>query len=197
MRRRGFTRTLVLGAGLLLLCVRTEAAERQVRPFAGVTFGGAAPIDFENAAGKPHPAIGVAAVFLGELFGVDIDVADVPGFLQAGDKNLVLNSSVTTVCGNVVIAAPHRLTEYTLRPYIVAGGGLMRITETTSLSASDLSSVVPTFDLGVGAVAFVTSRAGVSWDVRRFQSFRDESLPTGFGDHLSYWRATMAAVFRY
>ena len=197
MRRHSFARTLVLATGLLLLCVRANAADRQVRPFAGVTFGGATPIDFENAAGKPHPAIGVGAVFLGELFGVDIDVADVPGFLQSGDKNLVLNSRVTTVCGNVVIAAPHRLTEYTLRPYIIAGGGLMRVTETTSLSASDLSSVVPTFDLGVGAVAFVTSRAGVSWDVRRFQSFRDTSLQTGFAEHLTFWRATMAAVIRY
>lgn len=197
MRRHSFARTLVLATGLLLLCVRANAADRQVRPFAGVTFGGATPIDFENAAGKPHPAIGVGAVFLGELFGVDIDVADVPGFLQSGDKNLVLNSRVTTVCGNVVFAAPHRLTEYTLRPYIIAGGGLMRVTETTSLSASDLSSVVPTFDLGVGAVAFVTSRAGVSWDVRRFQSFRDTSLQTGFAEHLTFWRATMAAVIRY
>ena len=197
MRQHSLARTLVLATGLLLLCVRANAADRQVRPFAGVTFGGATPIDFENAAGKPHPAIGVVAVFLGELFGVDIDVADVPGFLQAGDKNLVLNSRVTTVCGNVVIAAPHRLTEYTLRPYIIAGGGLMRVTETTSLSASDLSSVVPTFDLGVGAVAFVTSRAGVSWDVRRFQSFRDTSLQTGFAEHLTFWRATMAAVIRY
>jgi hypothetical protein len=197
MRQHSLARTLVLATGLLLLCVRANAADRQVRPFAGVTFGGATPIDFENAAGKPHPAIGVGAVFLGELFGVDIDVADVPGFLQSGDKNLVLNSRVTTVCGNVVIAAPHRLTEYTLRPYIIAGGGLMRVTETTSLSASDLSSVVPTFDLGVGAVAFVTSRAGVSWDVRRFQSFRDTSLQTGFAEHLTFWRATMAAVIRY
>ena len=197
MRQHSLARTLVLATGLLLLCVRANAADRQVRPFAGVTFGGATPIDFENAAGKPHPAIGVGAVFLGELFGVDIDVADVPGFLQSGDKNLVLNSRVTTVCGNVVFAAPHRLTEYTLRPYIIAGGGLMRVTETTSLSASDLSSVVPTFDLGVGAVAFVTSRAGVSWDVRRFQSFRDTSLQTGFAEHLTFWRATMAAVIRY
>jgi hypothetical protein len=198
MKRRGPTRTLVLAAGLVLLCVRANAADRQIRPFAGVTFGGATPFaDLEVAAGKPHPAIGIGAVFLGELLGADLEVADVPGFLQSGGKNLVLGSRVTTVCGSVVLAAPHRLTEYTLRPYIVAGGGLMRISETTSLGAADVLSVVPTFDLGVGAVAFVTSRAGVSWDVRRFQSFHDASLPTGFGDHLTFWRATMAAVIRY
>ena len=47
-------------------------------------------------------------------------------------------------------------------------------------------------------VAFVTNNAGVSWDVRRFQSFRDEKVRTGFGEgHLSFWRATMAVVIRY
>jgi hypothetical protein len=192
-------RTLVLASGLLLLCVRTEAADRQIRGFAGATFGGTTPfVDLEDAAGKLHPTIG-AAVFLGELFGVDVDVADVPGFMEADDKHLVLHSRVTTICGNFVLAAPRRLTEYSLRPYLVAGGGLMRARRITSLSVFDVSSVTPAFDLGVGAVAFVTTRTGVSWDVRRFQSFSDSSeRSTGFdGEHLSFWRATMAVVFRY
>ena len=191
-------RMLVLGAALLLLCVRTEAADRQIRPFAGATFGGTTPfVDFEDAASKLHPAIGVDAVFLGEMFGVDIDVADVPGFMEA-DNQLVVHSRVTTLCGNVVIAAPRRLAEYSLRPYVVAGGGLMRARRITSFNVFDVSSVTPAFDVGVGAVAFVTNKTGVAWDVRRFQSFSDSSERTaGADDHLSFWRATMAVVFRY
>jgi len=192
-------RILVLASGLLLLCVRTEAADRQIRGFAGATFGGTTPfVDLEDAAGKLHPTIGASAVFLGELFGVDIDVADVPGFMEADDKHLVLHSRVTTVCGNFVLAAPRRLAEYSLRPYFVAGGGLMRARRITSFNVFDVSSVTPAFDLGVGAVAFVTNKTGVSWDVRRFQSFSDSSERTGgVDDHLSFWRATMAVVFRY
>jgi len=200
MRGRDVARRLVvLAAGVLLMSGHAAAADRQIRAFAGVTFGGATPfLDLEAAAGKPHPAIGVDAMFLGELFGADLDLADVPGFLEAGDRNLVLNSRVTTLCGNVVLAAPHRLTEYFVRPYIVAGGGLMRVHESTSLSVFDVSTITPAFDLGVGAVAFVTNRAGVSWDVRRFQTFSDEAERTGFGgDHLSFWRATMSLVIRY
>jgi hypothetical protein len=138
-------------------------------------------------------------VFLGELFGVDVDVSDVPGFMEADDKHLVLHSRVTTLCGNVVLAAPHRLTEYSLRPYFVAGGGLMRARRITSLSVSDVSAVYPAFDLGVGAVAFVTPFTGVAWDVRRFQSFNDSAeRSSGFdGEHLTFWRATMALVIRY
>src|SRR4029079_844306 len=104
-----------------------------------------------------------------ELFGADIDVADVPGFLEAGDKHLVLHSRVTTICGNVVLAAPRRLTEYSLRPYVVAGGGMMRIRETTSLGVFDVSTVTPAFDVGVGAVAFVTNPPDGSWAAPRFK----------------------------
>jgi hypothetical protein len=72
------------------------------------------------------------------------------------------------------------------------------VRSTTSLNASDVASTTPAFDVGVGAVAFVTSRTGVSWDVRRFQSFHDDDERTGFdGAHLTYWRATMAVVIRY
>jgi hypothetical protein len=197
-RRRSTRRTLGLAAGLLLLSTRANAAERQLRPFVGATFAGATPsFNPEEAAGKLHPAIGVSTVLLGELFGGEIDVADVPGFLESGDKHLVLHSRVTTVCANVVLAAPHRLTEYSLRPYVVAGGGMMRIRETTSLGVFDVSTLTPAFDVGIGAVAFVTNRAGVSWDVRRFQSFHDDEVQTVGDGHLSFWRATMAVVLRY
>ena len=189
----------VLAASLWLMSGRADAADRQIRPFGGATFGGATPfLDLEDAAGKVHPTLGVGAMFLGELFGAEVDVADVPGFLESGDKHLVNYSRVTTACGNVVLAAPHRLTEYSVRPYLVAGGGLMRVRETTALSVFDVSSITPAFDVGLGAVAFVTNRAGVSWDVRRFQSFSDEAERTGFGgEHLSFWRATMSLVIRY
>jgi outer membrane protein with beta-barrel domain len=198
MTARMAARFFVTAAVLLLACGRAGASDRQLRPYVGATFGGSTPfVDLESAAGNVHPAIGIDAMFLGELFGVDIDVADVPGFLESGDLHLVLHSRVTTVCGNVVVAAPRRLTEYSLRPYFVAGGGLMRVRETTSLGVFDVSNVTAAFDLGVGVVAFVTNRAGVSWDVRRFQSVYDADERTGYGDHLSFWRATMAVVIRY
>ena len=193
--------TLVLAAGLLLLCVPANAADRQVRPFFGATFGGGGTfVDPEEAIGKPNPAIGVSAVFLSELFGAEFEVADAPGFFGPGDKHLVIHSRVTTISGNVIVAAPRRWTEYWLRPYIVGGGGLMRVRTTTSFNVFDVSRVIPEVDLGVGVVAFLTNRVGVSWDLRRFQSIGSDSTEVGVslgGESLSYWRATMAAVIRY
>ena len=206
MRMRGGAapRTLVLASGLVLMSARTFAADRQIRPFIGATFGGGTTfVDPEDAAGKANPAIGVSAVFLGDVFGAEVDVADAPGFFQSGDKHLVLNSRVTTISGNVVVAAPHRLTEYTLRPYFVGGAGLMRVRRTTASGVFDISSVIPQLNAGVGAVAFLTNRVGVCWDVRRFQSVGSRTSSVGLSfaqsgeEHLSFWRADMAVVIRY
>jgi hypothetical protein len=199
-------RTLILVSGLVLLSVRTFAADRQIRPFVGATFGGGTtffdPEKPDNPAGGANPAIGVSAVFLGEVFGAEVDVADAPGFFD-GDKHLVLGSRVTTISGNVVVAAPHRLTEYSLRPYLVGGAGLMRVRRSTASGVFDISSVMPQLDAGGGVVAFLTNRVGVCWDIRRFQSVGGKTSDVGLSfeqsgeEQLSFWRASMAVVIRY
>ena len=192
--------TLVLVTGLLLLSARIDAADRQIRPFMGATFGGGTTfVDPENAIGDPNLAIGVGALFLGEVFGTEVEVADAPGFFES-NKNLVRGSRVTTINGNFVLAAPRRLTEYSLRPYLVGGGGLMRVRTTTLFSVFDVSSIVPAFDVGAGVVGFLTNRVGVCWDVRRFQSIGSNTDTAGlsFGkEDLSFWRATMGVAIRY
>jgi hypothetical protein len=201
MRVRGAARsTVVLVAGLLLVSARADAADRQIRPFIGATFGGGTTFVPNDGVGKPNLAIGASAVFLGEVFGAEVDVADAPGFFEPDDKHLVFGSRVTTISGNVVVAAPHRLTEYSLRPYFVGGAGLMRVRTTTQFNVFDVSSVIPMLDVGVGAVGFLTNQFGVSWDLRRFQSVgsNTESGGLSFGpEHLSFWRATMAVAIRY
>src|SRR5438105_918884 len=94
-------------------------AEGQIKPFIGATFaGGTTFIDPEHAVGKPNPAVGATVMLLGEVLGVEVDLAYAPGFFQTGQHNplLVLSSSVTTLSGDVVIALPRRLAQYSLRP---------------------------------------------------------------------------------
>ena len=200
-RRRG-TCTLVLAAGFLLMCARSDGADRQLRPFVGATFGGDTTfaLDADTTSGGSTPAIGVSAVFLGELLGVEVDVFNGPGFFGT-NGDLVKSSRVTTFTGNVIVAAPHRATEYSLRPYMVGGVGLMNVRRTTTFNVFDISTVLPTIDVGGGALAFVTSRVGVSGDVRRFQTVGDnpssEGLTTNGEQHVSFWRAAVAVVIRY
>jgi hypothetical protein len=202
MRFRGAARrALVLVAGLLLMSARTYAEDRQIRPFIGATFGGATTfVDLEHVVGGANLAIGASAVFLGEVFGAEVEVADAPGFFESGHNSLVRGSRVTTISGNVVVAAPHRMTEYSLRPYFVGGGGLMRVRTTTAQNVFDVSTVMPVLDVGVGVVGFLTNRTGICWELRRFQSVGGNTSDVGvsFGDeHLSFWRATMAVAIRY
>ena len=111
-----------------------------------------------------------------------------PGFFESDSSALVRGSRVTTVTGNFVVAAPHRMTEYSLRPYVVGGGGLMRVRTTTSLNVFDVSSFLPAFDVGVGVVGFLTNRVGVCWDVRRFQNIGGNANTAG----LSFGRRTIS-----
>ena len=102
----------VLSAGVLLLSsTPASAAERQARGFIGATFAGTTTIvDPEDAATRPSISLGGSLVFLGEIFGAEGEVSDGPGFFEAGSRNLVNYSRMTTFTGNVVIAAPQRLT---------------------------------------------------------------------------------------
>jgi hypothetical protein len=201
MKSTGATRaSVLLMAGFLLMSRSAYAGDRQLRPFIGGTFNAGTtffkPVD---TIGK-NLVVGGSAVFLGEMFGVEVDVGDVPGFFESDESPLVLGSRVTTLTGNVVIAAPHRMTEYSLRPYIVGGAGLMRIRTSSSLSIFDVSTILPSFDVGAGVVGFLTNRAGICWEIRRFQNIGGKANNGGlsFGpEDLSFWRATMALAIRY
>ncbi len=202
MRVGGAARSrVVLVTGLLLMSARTDAEDRQIRGFIGATFGaGTTLLDFGRVTGKANLAIGASAVFLGEMFGTEIEIADAPGFFDSDNNALLRGSRVTTFSGNVIVAAPRRMTEYSLRPYVVGGGGLMRVRQTTLYNVFDVSSITPMLDVGVGVVGFLTNRTGVCWELRRFQSVGGDTGSVGlsWGDeHLSFWRATMAVAIRY
>lgn len=192
-------RIAVLALTLLLMRPAPARAEWQLRPFLGVTFGGSTTFfDLEQAADDPNVVIGFNSVLLGELIGIDADVGYAPGFFQSGGQHLVTRSSATTLTGNVVIALPRRLTEFTLRPYFVGGAGFMvaRINDTSKVLG--VTSTLPAVDLGGGVTGFLTDRIGVSWDVRHFRSYGGKARGLSIGrEQLSFWRANMALVFRY
>ena len=176
------------------------SAEWQLKPFLGITFGGDTSfLDLEGAAGHTKGAVGVSGVLLGDLVGVEGDFGATPGFFQTDDR-LVVRSSVRTLTGNAVITLPRRLTEYTLRPYFVAGGGLMRVNIEDFFSALPVSSTLPAMDVGAGVTGFLMGRIGVNWDVRYFRSVggTDEGRGISFGsEQLSFWRANMGLAIRY
>jgi hypothetical protein len=190
----------VLLVALLPLFARPAAAEWQVKPFAALTFdGGTTFVDLEKAAPRPHRMIGVTGVLIGEVLGLDVDLGHASGFFHWGDQNLLLDSGITTLTGDVIVAMPHRMTEYSLRPYFVAGMGMMRVRIDGRFGALRVASTRPAMDFGGGLTGFLTKRVGLSWEVRRFSTLGDNLLQGASfgGEHLSFWRANMSVAVRY
>jgi hypothetical protein len=205
-------RTRWLALALWLLSPTPAAADWQVRPFIGFTFGGATTfVDPEKAIETQNAVIGVSGGWLGEIFGLEADFGRAPGFFQTGETPAisaaaglsdphVLTSAVTTLTGNVVIALPARLAGYGLRPYFSGGVGLMHIDTVGQLQIVDLHRTLPTLSLGGGVTGFLTNRIGLNWDVRRLNTLRGEGETMGNSlgrEQLSFWRATMAVALRY
>jgi hypothetical protein len=186
---------------------RQAAAEFQLKPFLGATFGGDSTFLFvgpNTLAPNPnntHLAYGVSALFIGEIFGVEVDFGHTPGFFQSSNTLAgvdIVDSGVYTLTGNVVVAMPRHLTQYTLRPYIVGGAGLMHVAFDTTQNVIQVSEPFQAMDLGAGVTGFVTHRIGLSWDVRYFRSI-EKTIQNGVsfgGERLSFWRANMSVAIR-
>lgn len=191
-------------AALIFVCApRPVSAEWQLKPFIAGTYGGDTTFLFVRQSDNyGHVGLGVSGMWLGEIFGGEVDFGHTPNFFQGSDPvaALVVDSGVTTVTGNVVVAMPKRLAQYTLRPYIVGGAGLMHIRyDTGTILQLQTLSNLKAMDLGAGVTGFLTRRLGVSWDVRYFRSI-DRTREAGSSidsERLSFWRLNMALAIRF
>lgn len=212
--------TLQAAVGLavaLLVAVPVSArAEWHFKPFLGFSFEPSTTLegDIEHAAGLTLPPdveskasnviFGAGVVLLGDVFGVEGEWTQAPGFFQTRDQDLVTSSGVQTFTGSLVIAMPRRIAQYSLRPYFVAGAGLMRLRSAPRLTAAiPIEDTLAAIDVGGGATGFFNERVGVGWDLRYLRSIGGEVTgdpiitTDGLAKQLSFWRANMALVLRY
>jgi hypothetical protein len=188
---------------LLVAAPATARAEWQVRPFFGFTFGGSTTfVDPDTAIDNENVVIGASAGWLGEVLGFEGDFGRAPGFFETEEspEQLVVESAVTTLTGNVVIALPRHMAGYGLRPYFSGGAGLMHVDLLGKNGGFRTNRTLPTLSLGGGVTGFISNRVGLNWDIRRLSTFRGEgeTLGNSLGEEqLSFWRATMAVALRY
>ena len=196
-------RCALAAAAFIYICTPLRAsAEWQLKPFVAGTYGGDTTYTLVRQSDNyGHVAFGVTGMWLGEVFGVEGDWGHTPQFFNGPEAPLVTDSGVTTVTGNVVVAIPRTLAQYTLRPYVVGGAGLMHIRYDTGLNLQttlQTLSNLQAMDLGAGVTGFLTKHLGVSWDVRYFRSIdRTREQGSSFeSEHLSFWRLNMALAIR-
>lgn len=188
-----------LGAALVMPAA--ARAELQVKPFIGLSFAASTTlVDPNSGQDQRHMAVGISAVYLGEVFGVEAEVSQVPGFFQRGGLGLIVRGGVTTFTGSVIVALPRRMSEYSLRPYVVAGYGLLHAgTDSAFQGVFDVTSNMGALTLGGGATGFLRPRFGLGWDLRYFRRVNGGPNEAGvaFGTpQLSFWRAYMSIVVR-
>jgi hypothetical protein len=184
----------------------SASADLYFSPFIALKFGGETTLlDVDAVAGSNDAADkakkvtwGGGVMWLGSgVLGVEGEVALIPGYFQR-DPSRVLSSRVTTLLGNVVLAAPLRLTGESLRPYVSAGWGLMRATSNIDPELGlAYSRNLSAFNLGGGVIGMLSRRTGLRWDLRYLRGIgsREGDTLTG-GARLTYWRASMGLVIR-
>jgi hypothetical protein len=178
------------------------AQDLLVIPYLGFTFGGGSALfaDLEQGATETASALGASVSLVGEgLLGLEGDIAYVPGFFERGDREIVVPGSfVTSLTGSIILTLPLSVTRESLRPYVLAGGGLMRAEARDIQSVFPIRSTMPAVVFGGGAVGFLSNSVGVRFDLRYLRSLGEgDDLIAGTGARVRFWRGSIGLVLRY
>jgi hypothetical protein len=206
------SRALAVACACLLAAPATASAEWHITPMIGLTFAGKTTIvDPDEGTGKRHPNIsGSVALIGGGILGVEGIVSLTPGFFQSGDDSplfqpggespLVEDSRVITLMGNVMIAAPRRWTEYSLRPFVSGGVGWIGVSKRETVDVFPTNLNLFGYNIGGGAIGFLTRNTGLRFEVRYFSTVHGTdpgTPPVAVGDvHLRFMTASVGVVIR-
>jgi hypothetical protein len=204
---------LAVCAVVIAASPRAASADWLFAPFVGLTFKGdttladLGTVDFEPASSKVHWNFGGTVTWLGDgPLGAEGLFIYTPGFFEAGDSPSPISSSRTmALMGNLVLTAPRGWNEYGLRPLVSGGFGLLHA------SGKDLDEVelfakpvnLWGYNIGGGAVGFLSERVGLRFDLRYFSEVRPKDDPEivgifSFGPvELSYWTTSVGVVIKY
>lgn len=198
----------------VITTVKPASADWLFTPYLGIVFGGAAntvDIDTLDEAFEQRAVFGGSLATMGSgIFGLEFDFGYAPNFFQLTEGGedfefFDVNSSLTTLMGNVVIGIPIGGTSGPgVRPYVTGGLGLMRANVQFEDLVDDISSNDFAVSFGGGAHVFFSDTLGVRGDVRYFRGLEnnddDGTVPEftdfGLGD-FDFWRATIGVTIRF
>ena len=183
----------MMAALVLVMTPGTARADWLFTPNAGTTFGA-------DASGNEHFTYGASIGWMGAgVFGWEADLSYTPEFFEAGDGDFdpVDNSNVTSAMLNAMIGIPiGGQTGGGFRPYFTTGLGLLQREVESSNDLFDVNSNEWGFNLGAGAMGFMTDHVGFRGDVRYIRSFEDLERTVDAGS-FDFWRGTAGLTFRW
>jgi opacity protein-like surface antigen len=197
---------------------RPASADWLLTPYFGIVFGGAAntvDIDTLDEAFEQRTNVGASLAGMGSgIWGFEVDLNYTPNFFQLTEGGedfefFDVNSSITTLMGNVIVGIPiGGTTGGGVRPYVTGGAGLMR----ANIEFDDLFDNLSTNELGMnvggGVHVFFSDNIGIRGDLRYFRGLEqkddddpaedDDFIDEDFGlEDFDYWRATIGVTFRF
>jgi hypothetical protein len=193
-------RALAIGCFALAAFAQPVSAEWHFTPMVGLTFHpqtntivlAAEPI-------KTHKDVGGSVALLGKgIFGVEGVGVFTPSFKSSQGVLPIETSRTVALMGNAVLTTPRRWTEYSLRPFLSGGFGLMRLSLASTENVLPVRSNRPGFDIGGGAVGFLSKHTGLRFDLRYYSTLRrpNQELITQDQGRLSYLTLSAGVVFR-
>lgn len=188
----------------LLSFARPAAADWHFTPFIGVTLGGSTTFitdtaDPERKFARKRLVYGGAVSRIGRGFvGLEGIVTYVPSLFER-DLGLITASRSIAAMGNIVVTPPRAWNEHGLRAFVSGGLGLLHVRQEFQLDALPVSRNVLGYNVGGGAVGFVSDRTGLRFEARRYSYVKSgDTLGVSLDrENLSYWTATVGVVFRY
>ncbi len=191
-------RALAASVLLALAFPQSAAAEWHFTPMIGTTFFiKTSLLDPDAATDQIHRNFGGSVALLGGgILGAEGLIVWTPGFFT-GDNGLVDKSRSIAAMGNVVITTPRRWTEYSLRPFVSGGLGVLTASRTDVFQVFPDSRYLPAFNIGGGAIGFLSKRTGLRFDLRYYSGLSRSEEGIAIGRvHLRYMTASVGVVLR-
>jgi len=192
-----FRKYALMAALVLALAPASARADWLFTPNLGTTFGA-------DASGNEHFTYGASIGWMGAgIFGWEADLSYTPEFFEAGDGDFdaVDDSNVVSWMANAIIGLPiggQRGGGF--RPYFAVGAGVMQSNVTGQDSLFDINNSEFGFNIGGGAMGFMTDHVGFRGDLRYMRSLEDpvedNEFDIGVGN-FDFWRGTAGVTFRW
>ena len=174
--RRLPIKVFAFGLFLALTFPASAAAEWHFTPTIGWTFAAnTSLLDPDHGTAKMHWNFGGSVTLLGGgIRGVEGMVNWTPGFFT-GDEVIVSKSHTVAYMGNIMLTTPRKWTEYGLRPFVSGGFGMLGFSRTEVNNVFPDEGNIAAFDVGGGAIGFLSKRTGLRFDLRYYSNLKPSS----------------------
>ena len=190
-------RFAVITALMLALSAGTARADWMFTPHLGTTFGA-------DANGNEHFTYGLSLGWMGAgILGWEADLSYTPEFFESNDDDFDFTdtNNVVTWMANAIVGIPiGGQTGGGFRPYFTGGLGVLQTNIGDEDDLFNINNDEFGYNLGFGAMGFMSDHVGFRGDLRYFRAFGDSEADGDIDLDLGsfdYWRGTVGVTFRW